>query len=86
MNIIFVILIGLVVGVIAKFLMGGGPGGMIMTILLGIAGAVVASFIGQAVGWYAYGQPAGFIASVLGAMLLLFIYHLIATASRPPKH
>lgn len=69
------ILIGLVVGIVAKFLMpGDDPGGIIMTILLGIAGAFVAGWIGRAAGWYAEGDPVGFIASVLGAILLLVLY------------
>ena len=71
------ILIGLVVGVVAKFLMPGrDPGGFIITILLGIAGAVVAGFLGRQLGWYQVGEPVGFIASVIGSMLLLFIYRL----------
>ena len=69
------ILFGLVVGVVAKFLMPGrDPGGMIVTILLGIAGAVVAGFLGRALGWYQPGEPAGFIFATLGAVLLLFAY------------
>lgn len=71
------IIIGLIVGAIAKFLMPGkDPGGFIITILLGIAGAFVASFIGQSLGWYTEGQPAGFIMSVIGAMVLLLIYRM----------
>jgi len=78
MSIIITILIGFIIGVVAKFLMPGrDPGGFIITSLLGIAGAFVASYIGQTLGWYMYGEPAGFIASVLGAMLLLFLYRLI---------
>ncbi len=79
MNIIILIAIGLIIGIIAKFLMPGrDPAGFVITALLGIAGAVLAGFIGQSVGWYTYGQPAGFIASVLGAMLLLAIYRIAA--------
>jgi uncharacterized membrane protein YeaQ/YmgE (transglycosylase-associated protein family) len=78
MSIITTIIIGLIVGIVAKFLMPGkDPGGMIITILLGIAGSFVASYIGRAAGWYAPGEPAGFIASVLGAIILLFLYRLI---------
>lgn len=77
--IITTILIGLVVGVIAKLLMPGrDPGGCIITILLGIAGAFVAGYLGRVLGWYQPGQPAGFITSVIGAMLLLLIYRMIA--------
>jgi uncharacterized membrane protein YeaQ/YmgE (transglycosylase-associated protein family) len=69
------IIFGLVVGVVAKLLMPGrDPGGMIVTILLGIAGALVAGFLGQALGWYQPGQPAGFFFATLGAILLLFVY------------
>jgi uncharacterized membrane protein YeaQ/YmgE (transglycosylase-associated protein family) len=72
------LVIGLVVGAIAKLLMPGrDPGGCLVTILLGIAGAFVAEFLGRAIGWYEPGEPAGFIASVIGAMLLLLVYRLI---------
>ena len=72
------LVIGLIVGAIAKLLMPGrDPGGCLVTILLGIAGAFVAGFLGRAAGWYEPGQPAGFIASVIGAMLLLLVYRLI---------
>ena len=75
---IYTIVIGLVVGVVAKLLMPGrDPGGFIITTLLGIAGAVLAGYLGQFFGWYKYAQPAGFIGSVIGAMILLFIYRLI---------
>ena len=71
------ILIGLVVGVVAKFLMPGkDPGGMLVTIIIGIAGSIAATFLGQLVGWYKQGQSAGFIMSVLGAVLILWIYRL----------
>jgi len=70
---------GLIVGAIAKLLMPGkDPGGCIITILLGIAGALVAGYLGRLVGWYEPGQPVGYIASIIGAMLLLLIYRLIA--------
>ena len=76
--IITTLAIGLVVGAIAKFLMPGkDPGGCIITILLGIAGAFVAGWLGQVIGWYQPGQPAGFIASIIGAMLLLLLYRLL---------
>ncbi|HUF11418.1 MAG TPA: GlsB/YeaQ/YmgE family stress response membrane protein [Rhodothermales bacterium] len=78
MGILFSIIIGLVVGIVAKFLMPGkDPGGFIITTLLGIAGALVAKFIGQGLGWYDEGESAGFIASVFGAILLLFLYRVI---------
>ena len=73
------LIIGLLIGAVAKLLMPGrDPGGCIITILLGIAGSFIASYAGQAMGWYQQGQPAGFIASVIGAMVLLLLYRLIA--------
>ena len=72
------IIFGLVAGLIAKAIMPGrDPGGFIVTILLGIAGSVVGTWIGRAVGLYQEGQAAGFIMSVVGALLLLAIYHMI---------
>ena len=72
------ILIGLVVGVVAKLLMPGkDPGGILVTIIIGIAGSVGATFLGQLVGWYKQGQSAGFMMSVLGAVLILWIYRLV---------
>ena len=77
-SILWILLIGLVVGAIAKLLIPGrDPGGCIITILLGIAGAFVASYLGQAVGWYRPGEPAGFIGSVVGAILLLLLYRFL---------
>lgn len=77
------IVIGFIVGAIAKLLMPGrDPGGWIITILLGIAGAFVAHFIGVRAGMYAENEPAGFIASVVGAVLLLFLYRLILKKGR----
>ena len=79
MGIIVTLLIGFIVGVIAKLLMPGkDPGGFIVTTILGIAGALLAKFIGQAVGWYHEGQPAGFIASLVGAIILLALYRVFA--------
>ncbi|MBA4136216.1 MAG: GlsB/YeaQ/YmgE family stress response membrane protein [Opitutus sp.] len=78
MSILAMILIGLVVGIIAKFLMpGDDPGGMIVTILLGIAGAWLAGYAGRAMGWYNEGEPVGFLASVGGAIILLLLYRVI---------
>jgi uncharacterized membrane protein YeaQ/YmgE (transglycosylase-associated protein family) len=77
--IIWTLVIGLVIGAIAKLLTPGkDPGGCIITMLLGIAGAFVAGYLGRVVGWYQPGEPAGFIASVIGAMLLLLVYRMIA--------
>lgn len=78
------ILFGLVVGVIAKLLMPGrDPGGFIVTILLGIAGAVLGGWIGRAIGLYGPNKGAGFIMAVIGALILLTIYHLIRRRRRP---
>jgi uncharacterized membrane protein YeaQ/YmgE (transglycosylase-associated protein family) len=78
MAILSTILIGLVVGAIVKLLMPGkDPGGFIVTILLGIAGSFIATYLGQAVGWYKAGQPAGWIMSIVGAMILLLLYRLL---------
>lgn len=75
-------IIGLVVGALAKFIMPGkDPGGILVTMLIGIAGALLAGWLGRAVGWYASGQSAGFIASLLGAILLLAIYRLFKPKS-----
>ncbi len=77
-GILATLIIGLVVGAVAKLLMPGrDPGGCIITLLLGIAGAFIAGFLGRVIGWYQPDQPAGFIASVIGAMLLLLIYRLL---------
>ena len=84
MSIIWAIIIGFIVGLIAKFLMPGrDPGGFIITALLGIVGAVVATFLGQALGLYAAGQSAGFIGAVIGAIVVLFIYNLVVRGRRP---
>ena len=78
MSILWAIIIGFIVGVVAKFLMPGrDPGGFIITTILGIVGALVATFLGQALGVYAAGQAAGFIGAVIGAILVLFIYNLV---------
>jgi uncharacterized membrane protein YeaQ/YmgE (transglycosylase-associated protein family) len=78
-SVLWILFIGLVIGVIAKLLMPGrDPGGCIITMLIGIAGSFVASYLGQKLGWYQPGEPAGFIGSVIGAMLLLLLYRLIA--------
>jgi uncharacterized membrane protein YeaQ/YmgE (transglycosylase-associated protein family) len=78
MNILGLIISGLIIGVIAKLLMPGrDPGGFIITILLGIAGMFLGSFIGRAVGFYKPGQPAGWIVSILGALILLALYHMM---------
>ena len=78
MGIIWTIIIGLLAGIVAKFLMPGrDPSGFIVTILLGIAGAFVATYLGQAIGWYHVGEGAGFIGAVIGAVIILIVYRLI---------
>jgi uncharacterized membrane protein YeaQ/YmgE (transglycosylase-associated protein family) len=78
MEIVTMLVIGLLVGIIAKFLMpGNDPGGFIITTLLGIAGSFVAGYIGRAAGWYTPGEPVSFISSVLGAIVLLVLYRLL---------
>jgi uncharacterized membrane protein YeaQ/YmgE (transglycosylase-associated protein family) len=73
------VVIGLLAGAIAKAIMPGrDPGGCIVTIIIGIAGAVLAGFLGQALHWYEPGEGAGFLAAIVGAILILFIYRLIA--------
>lgn len=74
------IVIGGLAGAIAKLLMPGrDPGGCIITILLGIGGALVAGFLGQQLGWYKEGQGAGFLAAIVGAFILLFVYRMVAS-------
>jgi uncharacterized membrane protein YeaQ/YmgE (transglycosylase-associated protein family) len=73
------IIVGLIAGAIAKLLMPGkDPGGCIVTILLGVAGALLAGFIGQSIGWYKAGEGAGFLAAIVGAFILLLIYRLVS--------
>ena len=75
---IWMIIVGLLVGIVAKLLMpGSDPGGIVITILIGIAGSIIAGFLGRSIGWYGDGEPAGFIASILGAILLLFVYRAL---------
>jgi uncharacterized membrane protein YeaQ/YmgE (transglycosylase-associated protein family) len=78
MHIIWMLIIGLIVGALAKLAMPGkDPGGIIVTMLLGVAGSLIAGWLGRAAGWYHEGQSAGFIASFIGAFVLLGIYRLI---------
>jgi len=78
MGFISTLIIGLIVGAVAKLLMPGkDPGGCIITIILGIAGSAVGGFLGRALGWYRPDEPAGFIASVIGAIILLLIYRMV---------
>ena len=81
MGIIWTIIIGFIAGVIAKFIMPGDnePSGFIMTTILGIVGAFVASYLGRALGWYSPGEGAGLIGAVVGALIVLFAYGLITS-------
>ncbi len=80
MGIIWTLIIGLIAGALAKLLMPGrDPGGCIITMLLGVAGAFVATYLGQAVGWYEPGEGAGFIGAVVGAIILLAAYRAIGS-------
>jgi uncharacterized membrane protein YeaQ/YmgE (transglycosylase-associated protein family) len=80
-GILVMIVLGLIIGAVAKLLMpGDDPGGIIVTILLGIAGALVGGFLGRVIGLYQEGQPAGFVMSVVGALVLLFCYRLLTRA------
>ena len=80
MSIIWTIIIGFIAGVIAKFLMPGRnePSGFVLTAILGIVGAFVATWLGQAIGWYGPGEGAGFIASIVGAIIVLAVWGMIS--------
>lgn len=83
MHLLWTVIIGLVVGALAKLIMPGkDPGGIFITMLIGIAGAFLGTWIGRAIGHYQPGQSAGFLMSLVGALILLAIYHLIRR-SRP---
>ena len=84
MSIIWTIIIGFLAGVVAKFIMPGDnePSGFILTTILGIVGAFVASYLGQAVGWYKAGEGAGFVGAIVGAIIVLLIYGFFAGKRR----
>jgi uncharacterized membrane protein YeaQ/YmgE (transglycosylase-associated protein family) len=78
MTFLWMLLIGLLVGAIAKFLTPGrDPGGCLVTMVLGVVGAMLAGYLGRSAGWYAEGEPVGFLASVGGAILILLVFRLI---------
>ena len=78
MHYLWVAIIGLVVGALAKLIMPGrDPGGFIITMLIGIAGSFLGTFIGRAIGMYQTGESAGFIMSLIGAIILLAVYHMV---------
>jgi len=82
MHILWVIIIGFIAGIIARLLAPGpnNPAGFILTTLLGMAGAFIATFIGQAIGWYRLDQGAGLIGAIVGALIVLFIWHRLVSA------
>jgi uncharacterized membrane protein YeaQ/YmgE (transglycosylase-associated protein family) len=78
LHLLWVIIIGFVAGAVAKLIMPGkDPGGFLITIILGIVGALLATFLGRLIGWYKAGESAGFIAAIIGAIVLLVIYRLV---------
>ncbi|AND92880.1 bsl8023 [Bradyrhizobium diazoefficiens USDA 110] len=83
MGIIWTIIIGFIAGVIAKFITPGGnePTGFVLTTILGIVGAFVATYLGQGLGWYRPGEGAGLVGAVIGAIIVLFVYGLMAGRS-----
>jgi uncharacterized membrane protein YeaQ/YmgE (transglycosylase-associated protein family) len=84
MSIIWTIIVGFFAGVVAKFIMPGDnePSGFIMTTILGIVGSILASYLGQALGWYKAGEGAGFVGAIVGAIILLVIYGFFAGKRR----
>ena len=77
-SLIWAAIIGLIVGALAKFIMPGkDPGGILITMAIGIVGSIIATWIGRAIGWYRDGQSAGFLMSIAGAILLLYLYRMI---------
>jgi uncharacterized membrane protein YeaQ/YmgE (transglycosylase-associated protein family) len=86
MHILWIVIIGFVAGVIARMLAPGpnNPAGFILTTVLGIIGAFVATFIGQAIGWYGQDQGAGLIGAVIGALVVLFVWHRLVTQHTIP--
>ena len=78
MGVIGWIIFGLIVGIVAKFLMPGrDPGGFVVTSILGIVGALLGGYLGRAMGWYQEGEPAGFVVAVIGAIIVLLLYRLL---------
>ena len=79
---LWILVVGFVAGILARFISPGpnNPGGFILTIVLGVAGAFLATFIGQSVGWYHADQGAGFIAATVGALIVLFVWHRLVAS------
>ena len=86
MHILWVIIVGFIAGIIARLLAPGpnNPAGFILTTLLGMAGAFIATFIGQAIGWYRLDQGAGLIGAIVGALIVLFIWHRLVSVGAIP--
>ncbi|MBC8035737.1 MAG: GlsB/YeaQ/YmgE family stress response membrane protein [Rhizobiales bacterium] len=86
MGIILTIIIGFVAGLVAKFIMPGKnePSGFVMTTILGIVGAFVASYLGQAMGWYTPGEGAGLLGAIVGAVIVLFVWGMVANRTVKP--
>ncbi|WP_029190170.1 GlsB/YeaQ/YmgE family stress response membrane protein [Verrucomicrobium spinosum] len=83
MSFIWMLIIGLIVGAVAKLLMPGkDPGGIFITMVIGVVGSFLAGFLGRTLGWYNEGEPVGFIASVIGAVLLLVLYRMVTGRRR----
>lgn len=83
MDFLWMLVIGLIIGIVAKFLTPGrDPQGCLVTMLLGVVGSMLAGFIGRSMGWYREGEPVGFIASVGGAILILLLFRMIRGRSR----
>lgn len=83
MSFIWMLIIGLIVGAVAKLLMPGkDPGGIFITMVIGVVGALLAGFLGRTLGWYNEGEPVGFISSVIGAVLLLVLYRMVTGRRR----
>ena len=85
-GLLWIVVVGFVAGIIARVLMPGpnNPGGFILTVVLGIAGSFLATFIGQAIGWYGPNRGAGFVAATIGAIVVLFIWHRLAVSRVVP--
>jgi len=78
MGVIGWIIFGLIVGIVAKFLMPGrDPGGFVITAIIGIVGALLGGYLGRAIGWYREGDPVGFVVAVLGSIILLALYRMM---------
>jgi uncharacterized membrane protein YeaQ/YmgE (transglycosylase-associated protein family) len=83
MGVIGWIVFGLIVGIVAKFLMPGrDPGGFVITAIIGIVGALLGGYLGRAIGWYQEGEPAGFVVAVIGAIILLALYRFMVGRRR----